>query len=441
VKRNLRYKGLICLFALLGTGAVKAQIAEISNFRVGDTVPNLRLILHTGDSAKELTLMDIKKKLIILDFWGVHCSACIARMPELERLQQQFNQDVQILLVTKDAEKDVRALISRSKIIHNLQLPVITGDSILSKMFPSAALGLNVWIDSNLVVRQKTDEDSYSSAEVATFLSDDSVKLLQRRDYADFNWGVPLWLEGNGREIKRIKYHSYIADHVYEDFPHGIAAVTKDSVSGKPFGIRAINIDLLDLITIAFGKYYQVDWVNTPNRMILEIRDSSRYFAPPDKIKSLNWYIENSYCYDLAVPISKSDKLFQFMQQDLERYFDLDIRIVRRSVNCIALVKKRSRNNTDNGASKLFLKSSVYNSINRHKMSKNIFIANYIQPYFSSLPIVDNSGSEEIVNVDTFAPPGNYEDLIKQLHGIGFDLIETHENLNMLLIKENNNTY
>ena len=43
-----------------------------------------------GAADKTLTLDDLRGKIVLLNFWGTSCEHCLARMPQLERLQQRF---------------------------------------------------------------------------------------------------------------------------------------------------------------------------------------------------------------------------------------------------------------------------------------------------------------------------------------------------------------
>lgn len=62
----------------------KAKFAKLSAPR---TAPALAL----EDAAeKKLTLADLHGKVVLLNFWGTSCEHCLARMPQLEQLQQKF---------------------------------------------------------------------------------------------------------------------------------------------------------------------------------------------------------------------------------------------------------------------------------------------------------------------------------------------------------------
>jgi hypothetical protein len=424
-------------FSFVITGTARGQKEGMKILEIGDTIPNLALSLHERDSVRHLHIRDIKTKLIIFIFWGTRCRSCIAKIPDLEKLQQAHEGEIQIILVTDDTQKEVHSLSLRSNIIRNLTLPLITNDTILSKMFPSEAYGLSVWIDHNQVIKQKTDEDNYSEKDLAEFLSGNKITIASRKDISNFEWWKPLWLEGQGRELKRIKFHSYIADHVFEDFPHGSAGYIRDSATKKVVGIKIINYSLLGLIYIAVSRFHEIGWVNSPNRIILEVKDSSKYFAPSDKTKRYSWNVENSYCYELEVPPNMSKQLFTIMRQDFERYFDLEIKIEKHLVKCIILVNRSEGSLSNNAGSELFRKSCKNPDPNLvQNIAEDLFIKNYIQPHFSSAPVINGTGANKNIHLSDFRPPENYLDLKNQLSKYGLDVIESDTILDMLVVKE-----
>src|SRR6185312_15590115 len=83
-----------------------AQSSEIRPLVKGQKVPNLQLSLHIGDSTNTLNLYDLKKKLVLFDFWGIYCSSCIGQMPHLQKLQEEFGNNIQIIIVTKNSKNE-----------------------------------------------------------------------------------------------------------------------------------------------------------------------------------------------------------------------------------------------------------------------------------------------------------------------------------------------
>jgi thiol-disulfide isomerase/thioredoxin len=94
---------------------------EISGTQlVGKPAPEFRLKKLGGG---EISLADLKGKVVILDFWATWCSPCRAEMPEFEKLHKQLSaKDVAIIAVDADEAADtVAEFIEKEK----YTLPVV----------------------------------------------------------------------------------------------------------------------------------------------------------------------------------------------------------------------------------------------------------------------------------------------------------------------------
>jgi thiol-disulfide isomerase/thioredoxin len=57
-------------------------------------------------NGKEVTLEELKGKIIYLDFWATWCAPCIQALPHTERIRQRFNEnDVVFLYINLDEDK------------------------------------------------------------------------------------------------------------------------------------------------------------------------------------------------------------------------------------------------------------------------------------------------------------------------------------------------
>src|SRR5690606_1352951 len=113
---TIRYLSLLavvmsmCLYAVKQVSAQEAEpaataVADIKPLHIGDTVPEyvwqlpLQVVNHP-EGKKVITLNEYRGKMIILDFWGTFCSSCIAAMPRINEVQQQFLDKMVVLPVS-----------------------------------------------------------------------------------------------------------------------------------------------------------------------------------------------------------------------------------------------------------------------------------------------------------------------------------------------------
>src|SRR3569833_157804 len=120
------------------------------DLKVGDKVANIQLGQLVNSNGMPLTLAGFNGKALILDFWAVWCSTCLAHFPLADSLQREFHSQLQVLLVdaanTGDKKERVLACLK------GLSLPSVTGDTTLIKLFPHFYIPHYVWIDNEGIV-------------------------------------------------------------------------------------------------------------------------------------------------------------------------------------------------------------------------------------------------------------------------------------------------
>lgn len=67
--------------------------------------PNFTFL--TLDDDLEMSLADFKGKVVILNFWATWCAPCIAELPDLNRLQANYEDDGLAILTISDETPDV----------------------------------------------------------------------------------------------------------------------------------------------------------------------------------------------------------------------------------------------------------------------------------------------------------------------------------------------
>lgn len=168
-------KKLLCLIggAML-TWNTHAQKISIIPFDIGDRIPDLPLthMINYKDSVAKLS--SFSNKLIILDFWAVHCGPCVAMFPKEDSLQKANEDRVQFILVTFDLAEKVNKFIHSWDSTHNMHLsmPIVTTDGLLHKLFKYKYIPHYVWISPNGEVLAQTNE---------TFINQSTIERVLRK--------------------------------------------------------------------------------------------------------------------------------------------------------------------------------------------------------------------------------------------------------------------
>jgi thiol-disulfide isomerase/thioredoxin len=329
---------LLCLSAAGQTKSRPVPVAFNQNspeINPGEKVPDVHL-RPIGQAPFQLS--SLKGKLVIIDFFGIHCSSCISHLPEMQSFQEQFPDQIKILVVTKDDSVSVKKLLSRIPRLKNITLPFITSDSVLSEYFYYTSLPTHVWIDRSGTVIQKTAGYNTSFENIQSWLAGKKINLPAKKELRDYQKGVPLFVEGGGRQVNKLQYYSVIMGR-----PDGLDGqsdirIDKDPATGKPVRILIAGSSLLYLYRYAFMEgNLSKDFVFQRGRVLLDVKHPEIFELPDDASLLGAWKEQYTCSYEIRVPPERSDRIYKWMKSDLERYYGYTAKVEDRKVECWVL--------------------------------------------------------------------------------------------------------
>jgi thiol-disulfide isomerase/thioredoxin len=420
-----------------------ALAQEIEPLKIGDKISNIAPEKFLNDSESKINISKLKGKLIIFDFWNIHCSSCIASMPRMNDLQKQFNGKIQIVYVTKNSKEEVLKLFSRTK-IKKPELPFIVGDTILNMLFPHYGDPLHVWIDQEGYVFAITFDYNTNPLTIRTFLDGNNPHLTRRRDFG-IDLKYPLVSEQNSNILSLAKNYSILFSGLNEFHLGNSIYIIKDSSSGKVLSIKTINSTLLTLYNLAYDDEifnYTINLFNLPrnNRIIFKVEDSSDFFAPNDETILANWIKKNVLSYEIKIPVDSERKIFKSMQDDLNRYLPYVARIEKKNMKCLILTR------IDTGNFRAIEKNNNIPSVIQYNKDNSVIFKNTPFPAFvrqliyenTSLytPIIDETNIEENIDMVFHSKLSNLQSLNIQLRKYGLILKEGDRKIDVLIISD-----
>lgn len=426
-----------CLLLQLG---FRAGAQELT---IGQQLPAATFTNVLNYNRPELRLSDLRGKLLILDFWGTNCIACIEAFPKLEALQQQFGDRLQIVLVNDQDADSTRRFFAGRKKIKMPALPMLTGDTLLKNWFPRNYLPWVVWIDTAGTVRYITDSWNATAENVEAFFRSQPADMATLDYVKDFDPSMPLIAEGNGRWLKKVEYYSFISRCV-RNAPAGYAnpSFQQGRINGNRLTENCGSIK--DLFVRAFSEGQRYDF-RPRHTVLLDVRDTFRYVFPGDSRRWDRWYAENSYSYDLLLPEDRAGEIFKVMQQDLVNFFGVTARVEKRVIPCLVLVRtgKQDRLRSKGGEPFSNLLRSGDDSLRWIQNSPFSELAISLQVRLAapsvSRVVVDATGYQG--KVDISFPAAVWDEmklpaLRKQLRRYGLDLVEQQRPHEVLVIRE-----
>lgn len=426
---------LITLAIAFFAGQLHAQ--STSPLKEGDLMPDITLSNDRINlPANMKSLYDFQGKIILLDFWNVYCAGCIKSFPKLEKLQREFDSDLQILLVTTDSEEKVKSLFSRSEAART-SLPIIYGDTIFSSWFP-LKIPHHVWLDSEMRLLAVATPDGATTDNLTAMLSGDKPVFAKAAFRSDFLPNTPL-VKPNVSDLNEGVQYSFFSRYIPGiSYSRGMAV---DSLSGDTVRMSFYNTAPIDLIRMAWGGFADNDNTFGPrgnlSKIFFETARKSD-FVPPSSGGVNNWYQKNSLCYEIMGSSGVREDIRQRMKKDLNAYLGIEVRQEVRQVKCLKLVKTSEENTfrTDGGIRGVF-SDNVSNMLKFRGTTTKQVVRN-LAVFLPDEIIVDRTKYDGLLDLDISR---NYRgSLIKTrsaLNKYGLDLRETVEEISIWVIKDN----
>lgn len=448
LKIILRYPTIFCWAVLnLFSLSIHGQERHSHTLAIESAMPDVKFSYQQSGNRKEINFASFRGKFIILDFWNIWCASCISAMPKLDSLQKQFGSNFQIILITKNSEKEVTGLFKRIK-IPRPDLPMIVSDSIFNSLFPHSAEPFHAWINDKGIVKHITEGYNTTALHINDFIANKEMRLSRAVKNESLSLNNSLFEADAYKLNKNIYSYSILLKEMYEETISNGFKVIKNPHNNKAVIIRALNVPVLSLYTFAFSNLiydFEVDPIALRNnsRIIVETRDKEYFQMPSDHNKIDDWKQKNIYAYELFCPIDRVDSIFSIMQTDINKYFPYYGRIEKRKVKCIILVKTGNLDmykSKDAKAQKKYTYLQNGFLIQNMQLSESIVKALTYALQDSPLPLINETNYYENLDLKLEAKPtDDIVKLKKALHKVGLDLLVAEREINMLIISNKTN--
>jgi len=401
---------------------------NIRNLKVGDRVPEIqisKIIRYIKPSAK---LSDFKDRLLILDFWDTFCGSCIEALPKLDSLQKQFGDRIKILPVSYQAEEVITTFFKTNKLIKNIKLPCVVEDKTLGSYFQYKLISHEVWIYKGIVVAI-TGTDYVTTRNIQTILNGEKVNWPVKNDMVRFNPKQPIFKQTDSDQYniksRFLKYSGITGHREGIDYKTDYLKQNYDS-AGHYYRTSFYNYPIVLAFHMITSKIRPKDFIPHPDRLVLEVNDTSKYVFNSKNGFSSDWHRENEICYELvsAKPMKEEERL-EYIYSDLQRLLGLNVRWEKRPLKCLVIVKKKEVN---------------IDSLNKTRKGQKIVMHGiplfYLDQQGKYPPAIDETGIKKIIVIEDLDPTNYLDQLRKQLEVYGCDIIEVKRHIDVLVITE-----
>ncbi|WP_207531807.1 TlpA family protein disulfide reductase [Desertivirga arenae] len=417
---------ILILIAASVMSVVKAQpLAGFRALQKGDSVPDLTLsnLVNTKDPAETIRITSKDDNLTVLIFFGTWCGSCRAEFPSHQALQNRFSKEMQLVIVSDESRAKLSSFFQTARYTDGTpySFPCVAEDKHLKALFPHRFIPHLVWLKSGRVVATTSGEEL--TAENITAVLQGSTPPYQKKDKDPtkplfFNDDLPpsatfsLFVKGKIDGLSSGGRFRKSGDILYGRLVHN-------------WHLNEMYQHAASEIMPGFSK----------KRVLISIKDSSGFFRPAKP--SLSDTRENSCTYEIRVPLKEADSLYAYMLKDLNRYTPYQASIEKRKVKCYVLTVLpgyKDRLKTRGGEAEFSLfRGPIFKMVN---YSTQILLINLNELDFLPLPVVDETGLNENIDLSFASVPTSITDLKSAFLKQGLKLTEKVRELEMLCIKD-----
>ncbi len=441
---------------------------DIRPLKIGDKVPDIVFKQMIGYPKSTAKLSDFKGKLLILDFWSVYCTVCIAEFPKMTRLQKQFDDKIQILPVGFEDDKprsNIAEFLKRRKgTPAELKLPTAVqskDDKVLQQLFPFTGLPHEIWINSEGILVGITNHFAVAPANINLVLAGKDLSHIKSiENMNNMKLLMPddeFLINRRDQSVFGSAFAGYF-DRIHNGWNFGEQA---DSSYWRFFDTRLTPYQY-------YAKLYEKRFKSLgrnlyPESIIVEETPGTKFFARDkreymgddgflDNYEFEKFMNENTFSYELILPKSYSlDDVYEYMINDFDKFFKVESRVEKRPIKVLALVKTNSEElyksksgiKYMSGASKFIGKGGEDGAKWEMRGSDLADIINFLNKRNLPLTVVDKTGISNKVDLNVSMNDSNrpwpLAEAREQLKTYGLDLVETVHNMEVLVLYNKRN--
>jgi uncharacterized protein (TIGR03435 family) len=378
---------------------------------LGQPAPNLRFATVLNGSQPNLTLEQLRGKVVLLEFWATYCGPCLTAMPHLQELQRQFGGRLQVVAISPDSPARLgRFLEARPS---NLLFASVMGapSDSLQRLFSYQLIPHSVLLDAAGRVVASTEPTYITAQVIEQVLKGQEISLPLKQDLVGQN-PITTCFPATAATPPRFLVQPAL---------RGVGGMTRtypqDTAAFHNRRLTAINITLPELYRLAYG--------GLSSRRTLDLRP-----ARPIGTKS------PQYCLDIIVPKGQETSLLPTLRQELAARFDLRATLEPRAKQVyllrVADARKLPSATGSRKPSSVAASEGTYQGTNVTLAE----VAGYLESFgLVELPVLLASPTTARYNLWFSYQPEKPGDLLQVLSDLGLTLEKAERPVEMLVLR------
>jgi thiol-disulfide isomerase/thioredoxin len=145
---------------------------------LGKPIPNYKFSNILNSKNSEISISDLKGKIVILEFWATWCGPCLPAMKKLDSLQNEFKNDLEVITISYENKERLKKYIKST----NTNLRIVS-DTLHSSNFKYKVIPHSIIIDKNGIVRAITNPENINKEVLNKLISKNEISLDLKDDF------------------------------------------------------------------------------------------------------------------------------------------------------------------------------------------------------------------------------------------------------------------
>ena len=293
---------------------------------IGDQLPDWSFKPLVNET-RDVSLSEYKGKVILIGFWSSSCSVCLNMLPKLAELQSDLKKNLKILLISESEDTEsVKSRFERRKHLKSLGIPLMIKDIQFEKLFPHDTNPHVVIVDTNGKIVGITGIDGLEKIKIEKLFNGERVTYPIKELERTIDSKRPAYT--TVVDSTTFMYNSILTKEVKGLGPN----FSFSRIQNSKFRLLASNLTFMQLYSHAYNPLVKINPNEFHSRIVIDNKEDSDY--------------DRRYCYELIIPINRTEnmnlKSLAYMQQDLDRFFQVESSVEKRNVSCYVISSKDS---------------------------------------------------------------------------------------------------
>jgi thiol-disulfide isomerase/thioredoxin len=313
-------------------------VAALAELRLGDSLPDFLIPNLINSDGRPVRTGDFSDRLLLLDFWSVTCSGCVAAMPKMAALQKQFGSRIKVLPVNQEERGRVAAFWKSSPYTRSLKLPSVVEDTLLSAYFRHRYLPHEVWVYKGKVIGI-TGADYVDAGGVQKVLSGERMSWPLKNDFYKFDQRQTLFTVDTTQFTPGGAALDYAAISGYQrgvnsDGLSGGMGIVRDPAK-KTVRLYMLNTALYTAYVLLSNGAREIRKMIrptvglSPNQVVWEVADRDRFEYRGKALSGYqqDWIPVNAFCFEsIHADTGQSDQqVYRKGMEELNGLFGLNV--------------------------------------------------------------------------------------------------------------------